>query len=693
MAYTPIRLSEEELLERLPKNIGQVSLNYDYYPGEDLYSDGEIEDRLLDIVKNSSRVEYQGIIEKSKSWPILYHLSPLRGNIVDFLPIGPNDKVLEIGSGCGAITDTLSQKAGSVTCVDLSAKRSQINAYRNRDRDNITIYVGNFTEIEPHLDNDFDYVLLIGVFEYGASYIPSKTPYKDFLNIILKHVKQGGRCAIAIENKFGLKYWAGCKEDHNGEYFSSLEGYPRGGSARTFTRVGLEKIFESCNVKDYSFYYPYPDYKLPHTVYSDRKLPAKGELTDNLRNLDRDRMMLFNESYVYDSILEDGQFPLFSNSYMVVIGPSIDVSYAKFSNDRSYEYSISTTITSKGVVKRALNDEAKKHIYKLKEYSDLLIRRYEGSRLKVNPCTLSEDGLEASFPFEKGCSLEELMDEALFGNNQERFNELFDKYYQLISYNNNVDITDYDLIFSNILVDGDNWTLIDYEWSQLKQLDSREVAFRAVYCYLLEDERRNKLLNVDNVLAKLNISNNEAEYYREKEYEFQKNVTGRHESIGEIRATIGTYALDAEKLADDALKRIIDERIKLYYDRGNGFSEEDSEYIPDVYVEKNHVQCDINFDGNLKNLRIDPADLKCLVRINELVLNGNNVLKNKKFIESNGKTINYGTYAFNTMDPNLILRLNEVLMRGENVLHLDMEVTPASEEMLTDISNSVKKLF
>lgn len=693
MAYTPIRLSEEELLERLPKNIGQVSLNYDYYPGEDLYSDGEIEDQLLNIVKNSSRVEYQGIIEKSKSWPILYHLSPLRGNIVDFLPIGSDDKVLEIGSGCGAITDTLSQKAGSVTCVDLSAKRSQINAYRNRDRDNITIYVGNFTDIEPHLDNDFDYVLLIGVFEYGASYIPSKTPYKDFLNIILKHVKQGGHCAIAIENKFGLKYWAGCKEDHNGEYFSSLEGYPRGGSARTFTRAGLEKIFESCNVKDYSFYYPYPDYKLPHTVYSDRKLPVKGELTDNLRNLDRDRMMLFNESYVYDSILEDGQFPMFSNSYMVVIGPSVDVSYAKFSNDRSYEYSISTTITSKGVVKRALNDEAKRHIHKLKEYSDLLIQRYEGSGLKVNPCTLSENGLEASFPFEKGCSLEELMDEALFSDNQERFNDLFDKYYQLISYNNDVDITDYDLIFSNILVDGDNWTLIDYEWSQLKKLDSREVAFRAVYCYLLEDERRNKLLNVDNVLAKLNISNNEAEYYREKEYEFQKNVTGRHESIGEIRATIGTYALDAEKLAGDALKRIINERIKLYYDRGNGFSEEDSEYIPDVYVGKNHVQCDINFDGNLKNLRIDPADLRCLVRINELVLNGNNVLKNKKFIESNGKTINYGTYAFNTMDPNLVLRLNEVLMRGENVLHLDMEVTPMSEEMLTDISNSVKKLF
>ena len=65
-------------------------------------------------------------------------------------------KVLEIGSGCGAITDKLSEKAGKVTCVDLSAKRSMINAYRNQDRDNIEIYVGNFNDIEPSLDCDYD---------------------------------------------------------------------------------------------------------------------------------------------------------------------------------------------------------------------------------------------------------------------------------------------------------------------------------------------------------------------------------------------------------------------------------------------------------------------------------------------------------------------------------------------------------
>ena len=101
----PIHLSEDEVLNRLPERIGDVILNYRYYPGKDLYSDGTIEDEILAIVKDASKVEYPAIIERKKSWPVLYHLSPLRGNIVDWLPIGRKDKVLEIGSGCGASTE------------------------------------------------------------------------------------------------------------------------------------------------------------------------------------------------------------------------------------------------------------------------------------------------------------------------------------------------------------------------------------------------------------------------------------------------------------------------------------------------------------------------------------------------------------------------------------------------------------
>lgn len=692
MGYTPITLTEEDIIHHLPETIGQVSLNYDFYPGEDKYSDGAIEDELLEIASSCSRMEYPQIIEEKKKWPILYHLSPVRGNIVDFLPITSKDKVLEIGSGCGAITDTLSKKAHSVTCVDLSKKRSFVNANRNHDRNNITIHVGNFNDIEPTLDTDFDYVCLIGVFEYGASYIPTETPYEDFLNIILKHVKKNGRVIIAIENKFGLKYWAGCAEDHNGEYYSSIEGYPNGGSARTFTRQGLEKIFKKCGVDEYSFYYPYPDYKLMHTLYSDKRLPQKGELTDNTCNYDRNRLKTFNESFAFDSIIEDDEFPMFSNSYLAIIGPDIDTKYVKFSNDRKEEYAIRTEITVDEVIKVPMDMKARNHLKRMAEAYTKLKARYEGSGLKINKCVFDDDTGIAHFEFEKGISLEVLMDEALFNKDFKKFEELFDKYYEYVSYNTAAGITNYDMIFANILVSDECWTVIDYEWTFDANKTSEEVAYRALYCYLLENQRRN-CFDFSKLTGKIGITEEMAELFREREKTFQKSVTGNRESLGEIRATIGTYVIDTVELAEKELKRIVNERIQVYFDNGEGYSEQNSKYIPDVYKDKNHIEADIEFDGNVKMLRIDPADFRAVVKINELVINGINVLDNKKFIQTNGKTIKYGTYVFNTEDPNINLRLNEVLIKGENVLHIDMEVIPVSAEIALDISNSIKKLF
>lgn len=70
----------------MTETIGKITLNLDKYPGEDYYCDGSVEDEILDIVKKYSTVEYDRIIAERKSWPILYHLSALRENIVDSFP-------------------------------------------------------------------------------------------------------------------------------------------------------------------------------------------------------------------------------------------------------------------------------------------------------------------------------------------------------------------------------------------------------------------------------------------------------------------------------------------------------------------------------------------------------------------------------------------------------------------------------
>ena len=112
------------------------------------------------------------------------------------------------------------------------------------------------------------------MFEYGAAFMGEKDPYGSFLRLIAKHLKKGGSLVIAIENRLGLKYWAGAREDHTGGYFDGLEDYAKGQDVRTFSRPELEKILDENGYASRRFYYPYPDYKLPVSIYSDRYLPA-----------------------------------------------------------------------------------------------------------------------------------------------------------------------------------------------------------------------------------------------------------------------------------------------------------------------------------------------------------------------------------------------------------------------------------
>ena len=69
------------------EKIGKVTLNLDYYEGQDFYSDGVIEEHLLELVKHHEPEEYQDIILKEKNWAVMYHLSQQRENILEWYPI------------------------------------------------------------------------------------------------------------------------------------------------------------------------------------------------------------------------------------------------------------------------------------------------------------------------------------------------------------------------------------------------------------------------------------------------------------------------------------------------------------------------------------------------------------------------------------------------------------------------------
>ncbi len=301
------------------ERIGKTVLDYRFYPEDDKYTDGAVEDEMLEIAKNCAPGDYERVIEERKSWPVLYHFSYLRENIINWLPMDGTERVLEIGAGPGAITGALCSKAKEVTVVDLSRKRCLINAYRHRDCGNLRFFVGNFQDVEPNLPEKYDLITLIGVFEYAQFSIQSENPFVDYLKKIGSHLAPGGKIVIAIENRLGLKYWAGATEDHTGVYFEGLEGYPTTDYVRTFSKPELERVIREAGLNPVKFYYPYPDYKFVERIYSDEYLPKKGELNRNRQNFDRERMQVFQEERVYDSLIESGLFPQFSNSFLVVV--------------------------------------------------------------------------------------------------------------------------------------------------------------------------------------------------------------------------------------------------------------------------------------------------------------------------------------------------------------------------------------
>ena len=301
------------------ETIGNVLLNLDYYDGEDAYSDGSIEDRLLEIVKTTPKEDYQKVILTEKSWPIFYHLSPERENILDWYEWKDDASVFEVGAGCGAISGVLCRNAKRVVANDLSKRRSTINAYKNQDASNLEIMVGNFNVVAEKMEERFDYVTLIGVLEYAKSYIGKDNPYPEYLEKINRLLKPGGKILIAIENRLGLKYFAGCREDHVGREFVGIEGYPGIDFVETFSKPELEQILQENGFSKFKFYYPYPDYKFPAVIYSDEYLPKPGELRKNQRNFDADRITLFDEGKAFDGILKSGLFPVFSNSFLIEV--------------------------------------------------------------------------------------------------------------------------------------------------------------------------------------------------------------------------------------------------------------------------------------------------------------------------------------------------------------------------------------
>lgn len=296
------------------EQIGNVVLDLSYYNGQDLYNEGdEVEEKVLQTV--SKYDDYTEVLAEDNRWPILYQLSRRRECIVDPMDIKGTDDVLEIGSGMGAVTGAIARKCKAVDCIELSKRRSLANAHRNKHLDNIRIFVGNFQDIV--IEKKYDVITLIGVLEYAQAYMKNdETPYESFLKKVANCLKPNGKLYIAIENKLGMKYFAGSSEDHLGIPFVGIEGYKAQDQVKTFSRSQLIDLVIGCGFESTYFYYPYPDYKLPTIIFSDDYMP-NDSFVPVISNYDMDRLVCFDEKKAYRSLIGTDEMKMLANSFLV----------------------------------------------------------------------------------------------------------------------------------------------------------------------------------------------------------------------------------------------------------------------------------------------------------------------------------------------------------------------------------------
>ncbi len=292
-----------------------MKFNLDFYKGEDKYSDGDIEDEIVNYTEKYNETNLEEVFKDDIRWPVFYHLTNIRKNIIHWYPMKKEASVLEIGAGMGAITGTLCEKAKRVVCVELSKRRATALANRNQEKENLEVIVGNLNDVQFH--EKFDYITLIGVLEYANLYTYTENPYIDFLNYIKTFLKKDGKLLIAIENKLGMKYFAGAPEDHTGIKYDGVMGYRDKKGIQTFGKQELKQMLSQVGLKHTKFYYPLPDYKLPNKIFSDDYLPNETTIQDYMIYYYEGTKIEFDEKKAYQETIKNGVFDVFANSFFV----------------------------------------------------------------------------------------------------------------------------------------------------------------------------------------------------------------------------------------------------------------------------------------------------------------------------------------------------------------------------------------
>ena len=256
---------------------------------ENCYQDTNEQNLRFVIDKIQSGTHWKVVIKEKfqNENPWLYEIitSPKRTKFIDEC-IKPNNlSVLDIGAGWGQFSLPLASSNQVCTLEPTPERLDFIKAVADQDNlsKNISFIGADYMEIK--FKNKFDLILSIGVMEWVGTFRKGKPPeciQKEFLQKTKDELKEGGRLLIGIENRMGLKYILGNRDDHTGIadiscYHQTLaKTLFKGETGRelrcfTYSMEEYRTMLLEAGFKNIAFHAAFPDYKLPQVI-----LPANN---------------------------------------------------------------------------------------------------------------------------------------------------------------------------------------------------------------------------------------------------------------------------------------------------------------------------------------------------------------------------------------------------------------------------------
>lgn len=321
----------------------------------------------------------------------------------------------------------------------------------------------------------FTYIVMAGALERSRE-------ITTLLSVLRGCLAPGGRLLIGAENRFGIRYFCGDRDEFSGRNFDGIDNYARLGTetwktleGHTYTKAEYKDMLTQTGWKC-RFCSVLPALERPQALYAEDYLPQE-ELEVRIFPQYRSPDTVFiQEEKLYSSLIQNGMFHAMANGYLIEC--SLDASFSNaqqvtISMDRGKENAMATIIRKDGFVeKRAMYTEGRIKLQKLLENTSDLVQH------GVQMVDARIDGDAFLMPYIDARTATEYFRDLLL-TDKEMFLQKLDAFWEIILKSS-----------EHVPYEDVNWERVDPEWEKRREDDPNKDKWRKI-AFGSEEQREN----------------------------------------------------------------------------------------------------------------------------------------------------------------------------------------------------------